>query len=157
MTVKKLLFIALAIGFLASCQKSDEKIAENAVEDIEAYLEANNLDAQITPEGLYYVIDEEGNGDRPTSSSSVKVRYRGELLDGTLFDGNQGAAASNIPYFSLRQVIPGWTLGIPLFREGGNGLLIIPPNLGYGNNPPAGTVIGRNEVLVFEVDLLDVL
>ena len=156
MTVKKLLFVALAIGFLASCQKSDEKVAREASEMIEEYIAANNLDAQVTPEGLYYVIDNEGTGQRPTPSSDVRVRYRGELLDGTIFDTNQGRSVSDIPYFSLLRVIPGWTLGIPLFKEGGSGLLIIPPSLGYGRNPPPGNVIGVNEILVFEVNLLDV-
>ena len=151
MNLKKLLFLAFAFAIFSSCSKDDP------IELIEQYVSDNNLDVQITDEGLYYVIENEGTGQRPTQTDNVKVHYRGELLNGTPFDANQGTPESQVTPFNLQGVIPGWTIGIPLFKEGGNGLLIIPPSLGYGNNPPGGSIIGNNEVLVFEVKLLEVL
>ena len=150
MNLKKLLFLALVIGLFTSCSKEDPIVS------IEQFIEDNNLDAQMTPEGLYYVIDKEGTGQRPTSTDDVLAQYRGTLLNGTVFDSRWGDDPSNAVEFNLQRVIPGWTIGIPLFKEGGEGMLIIPPNLGYGDFPPPGSIIGRNEVLIFEVRLFEV-
>tara|TARA_B110000046_G_scaffold146964_1_gene154475 strand:- start:347 stop:1177 length:831 start_codon:yes stop_codon:yes gene_type:complete len=118
--------------------------------DIIEYIEENDLDANRTNSGLYYVINEEGTGTRPTSSSNVTVAYKGYFLDGTVFDQSDANGIS----FGLDQVIRGWTEGIPLFKEGGEGILLIPSSLGYGLNG-AGS-IPRGAVLVFDVNLISV-
>ena len=114
----------------------------------------NNLNAQKTASGLYYVIDKKGNGKHATAADQVKVHYKGTLLDGTKFDSSYDR---NEPItFPLSGVIRGWTEGIPLFEEGGKGKLIIPSALGYGPNG-AGGVIKPNEILVFDVELLQII
>jgi FKBP-type peptidyl-prolyl cis-trans isomerase FkpA len=118
--------------------------------DIIEYIEENDLVANRTNSGLYYVINEEGTGTRPTSSSNVTVAYKGYFLDGTVFDQSDANGIS----FGLDQVIKGWTEGIPLFKEGGQGILLIPSSLGYGLNG-AGS-IPRGAVLVFDVNLISV-
>ena len=118
--------------------------------DIIEYIEENDLVANRTNSGLYYVINEEGTGTRPTSSSNVTVAYKGYFLDGTVFDQSDANGIS----FGLDQVIRGWTEGIPLFKEGGEGILLIPSSLGYGLNG-AGS-IPRGAVLVFDVNLISV-
>jgi FKBP-type peptidyl-prolyl cis-trans isomerase FkpA len=118
--------------------------------DIIEYIEENDLDANRTNSGLYYVINEEGTGTRPTTSSNVTVAYKGYFLDGTVFDQSDANGIS----FGLDQVIKGWTEGIPLFKEGGEGILLIPSSLGYGLNG-AGS-IPRGAVLVFDVNLISV-
>ena len=118
--------------------------------DIIEYIEENDLEANRTNSGLYYVINEEGTGTRPTSSSNVTVAYKGYFLDGTVFDQSDANGIS----FGLDQVIKGWTEGIPLFKEGGEGILLIPSGLGYGLNG-AGS-IPRGAVLVFDVNLISV-
>tara|TARA_B100000795_G_C22752406_1_gene420015 strand:- start:53 stop:883 length:831 start_codon:yes stop_codon:yes gene_type:complete len=118
--------------------------------DIIEYIEENDLDASRTNSGLYYVINEEGTGTTPTSSSNVTVAYKGYFLDGTVFDQSDANGIS----FGLDQVIEGWTEGIPLFKEGGEGILLIPSSLGYGLNG-AGS-IPRGAVLVFDVNLISV-
>jgi FKBP-type peptidyl-prolyl cis-trans isomerase len=118
--------------------------------DIIEYIEENDLVANRTNSGLYYVINEEGTGTRPTSSSNVTVAYKGYFLDGTVFDQSDANGIS----FGLDQVIKGWTEGIPLFKEGGEGILLIPSSLGYGLNG-AGS-IPRGAVLVFDVNLISV-
>jgi len=150
MNYKNLFILLIAIGLFSSCSKEDPQ------ETIDQYIADNNLDAQVTDEGLYYVIEREGTGKRPIITSDVKVHYKGFLTDGSVFDGNQATPISNVGAFNLTRVIRGWQVGIPLFKEGGEGLLIIPPDMGYGGNPPAGSGIPKNAVLIFEVELLDV-
>ena len=146
MNFKHLLFLCLSIAFLGACSKEDPVVS------IEEYLEENNLTAEMTPEGLYYIIEQPGTGRRPTINNEVEVHYHGELLNGDVFDSsiNRGTPAT----FPLRNVILGWQIGIPLFKEGGKGKLICPPDLAYGSNPPRG--IPNNAVLVFDVELIDV-
>ena len=114
------------------------------------YIEDNNLNATRTDSGLYYVINNEGNGDQPTSTSDVNVAYKGYLLDGTVFDESESNGIS----FGLDQVIAGWTEGIQLFKEGGDGVLLIPYTLGYGING-SGSIPGAS-VIIFDVKLINV-
>ena len=141
------LFIAL-LAF-TGCSKDYNAID---LEVIQAYIAANNLDAVEGPEGLYYVIDQEGTGAHPTETSNVTVHYEGSLTNGRVFDSSfdRGLPAT----FSLQQVIRGWTIGIPLFKEKGGGKLILPSRLAYGSNPPPG--IPSNSVLIFDVNLIEV-
>lgn len=134
--------------FLVNCSK------DNSDELIQSYLTENGLTAQVTDEGLHYIIEKEGTGIRPTSSSEVTVHYEGTLLNGDVFDSSfdRGQTAT----FFLTQVIRAWQIGIPLIKEGGKIKLICPPDLAYGSNPPPGSIIGNNEVLVFEVELFNV-
>ena len=111
------------------------------------YIDDNNLNATRTDSGLYYVVNNEGTGTQPTSTSNVTVAYKGYFLDGTVFDESD---SDGIP-FGLNQVITGWTEGIQLFKEGGDGILLIPYTLGYGING-SGAIPGAS-VLIFDVKL----
>ena len=104
-----------------------------------------------TASGLGYVLLEEGSGRAPGPRDTVTVRYAGWLLDGRLFDASYPRSIS----FALDRVIPGWTEGLQLLREGGRAKLLIPPELAYGPRgaPPA---IGPNATLLFQVELLAV-
>ena len=99
-----------------------------------------------TSSGLQYLEVVAGTGASPTKDTDkVTVDYVGYLLDGTKFDGNQGAQ------FALNAVIKGWTEGLKLMKVGGITQFIIPANLAYGNAPHAG--IPANSTLVFYVKL----
>jgi len=144
-------FLALVfIGFsaLAGCRKSDEKILENDLSIIQEYLEDNNLVAESTESGLHYIVTEEGNDVFPDLTSDVTVNYRGFFPNGEIFDQNNDIT------FPLLGVIEGWQEGIPFFSEGGSGILLIPSYLGYGRQGSGS--IGPDEVLIFDIDLLDV-
>ncbi|WP_461639669.1 FKBP-type peptidyl-prolyl cis-trans isomerase [Labilibaculum euxinus] len=141
--------LALCFAFLVSCSGSDDEKdyrAENE-EEIAAYVLANNLTAEKTASGLYYVIEEEGTGAAITSTSNVTVTYKGYYANGTVFDDSKG----NLVSFNLQGVIPGWTEGLTHFKEGGKGMLLIPAHLGYGSKDYNG--IPGGSVLIFEFEV----
>jgi FKBP-type peptidyl-prolyl cis-trans isomerase FkpA len=146
--------LALIFIILISCE-SDKKsenidyVAKND-QEITAYITENNLEAQKSNSGLYYVITEAGTGAQPTPTSNVTVAYKGYYLNGNVFDQSDAEGIS----FGLDQVIKGWTEGIPYFKEGGNGILLVPAHLGYGNNDYSG--IPGGSVLIFDVSLISV-
>ena len=147
--MKSYLYLILSILVFTSCDK-EANFEPQTEADIIAYIAANDLNATRTSSGLYYVIDNSGSGTRPTSTSNVTVAYKGYFLDGNTFDQSGDAGIS----FGLNQVIPGWTEGIPLFKEGGEGMLLIPYNLGYGANTRNG--IPGGSVLLFDIKLIRV-
>ena len=105
-----------------------------------------------TESGLQYIIEEEGKGATPTDDQSVEVNYKGTLIDGTVFDSSYDRGQSAT--FPLNGVIPGFTEGLKLMKEGGKIKLFIPSDLAYGvQAPPA---IGPNQALIFEVELIAV-
>ncbi len=105
------------------------------------------------PSGLQYKILAEGKGKKPAATDTVTVNYRGTLIDGTEFDSS--AKHGRPATFALNQVIKGWTEGLQLVRQGGKIELFIPPDLAYGERG-AGSLIGPNATLIFEVELLSI-
>ena len=149
--MKTYLYLIASVFIFISCSTKTESSFEPETEaDIIQYIEDNNLNAIRSNSGLYYVIHNEGSGPRPTSTSNVTVAYKGYFLDGVVFDESD----SNGITFGLNQVIQGWTEGITYFREGGNGILLVPYQLGYGE-AGRGSIPGGS-VLIFDIRLLSV-
>jgi FKBP-type peptidyl-prolyl cis-trans isomerase len=108
----------------------------------------------VLESGLQYKIIKEGTGPKPTATGSVTVHYTGTLYDGRKFDSS---VDRNQPFtFRLNQVIKGWTEGVQLMPEGSKFFLYIPPHLAYGEKGAPGTIIGPNETLIFEIELIKV-
>lgn len=107
----------------------------------------------VLPSGLQYLVLESGSGAQPTAGGSVRVHYHGTLLDGTVFDSS--VERDQPAVFSLAAVIPGFRESISRMRVGDRWQVFIPGELAYGENG-AGTKIGPNETLTFEIQLLDV-
>ncbi|MGW7042748.1 FKBP-type peptidyl-prolyl cis-trans isomerase [Streptomyces avermitilis] len=98
-----------------------------------------------------YVI--EGDGDVVKADSSVLVQYKGVLWDtGKEFDSTYSRSA--LTSFSLQQVVKGWSQGLTGKKVGSRVLIVVPPKLGYGDNPPSGSGIKKDSTLVFTVDIL---
>ena len=151
--MKQLLSALLTLTLFISCSK-DKKATVDFVakndKEIKDYITKNNLTAQKSETGLYYVISEPGSGNQPTATSNVTVAYKGYYTNGTIFDQSKAEGIS----FGLNQVIKGWTEGIPYFKTGGSGILLVPAHLGYGNNDYSG--IPGGSVLIFDVTLISV-
>jgi len=152
--MKTSIWILLAVSLaFSSCKKDEFDENEQLQKDkeiIEKYLADNGLTAQSTSSGLYYIINTPGTGAQPTSSSNVTVAYVGYYTNGNTFDSSPSTGSS----FNLQNVIAGWTEGIPLFRVGGSGTLLIPSKLGYG--PNGNSTIAGNTVILFDIELLGV-
>ncbi len=147
--MKSYFFLLLILLFI-SCNNEDSTNKIQTEEDILQYIEDHNLVAKKSNSGLYYVIETQGEGAKPNSNSNVTVNYKGYYLNGTVFDQSNSEGIS----FNLQQVIAGWTEGITYFNEGGEGILLIPSQLGYGSNNYNG--IPGGSVLVFDIMLLKV-
>lgn len=121
----------------------------------EAFLAANAKKDKIitTDTGLQYQILTEGTGDSPTAEDNVTVHYKGTTIDGKEFDSSykRGQPAT----FPLNRVIPGWTEGLQLMKEGAKYRFFIPAYLGYGKRG-AGSDIPPNAALIFDVELIKV-
>lgn len=107
---------------------------------------------QTTASGLQYKVLTMGDGAKPAATDTVKVHYRGTLLDGTEFDSSY---SRNEPIsFGLNKVIAGWTEGMQLMPTGSKFIFYILPELAYGEG--GGGPIPPNSTLVFEVELLEI-
>ncbi len=121
----------------------------------EKFFKENSKKAGVVtlPSGLQYQIVKAGTGAKPTINDKVTVHYHGTLLDGKVFDSSveTGQPAS----FPVGGVITGWTEGLQLMPVGSKWKLFIPSNLAYGERG-AGNMIGPNEPLIFEVELISI-
>ena len=113
----------------------------------------NNPGVEETASGLQYRVIEEGDGAQPSATDRVTVHYRGTLIDGVEFDSSY--ARGEPATFGLNQVIPGWTEGVQLMREGATYEFFIPADLAYGEQGRPGP-IGPNSTLIFQVELIEV-
>jgi len=135
--------------------KKRQELADKNLAEGKVFLEANakKEGIKVLPSGLQYKVLKEGTGKTPLATDRVKVNYRGTLINGTEFDSsykrNQPAE------FPANAVIKGWIEALQLMKEGAKWELTIPADLAYG---PAGrTNIPPNSVLIFEVELLEVV
>lgn len=119
-----------------------------------AFLEENGArDGVVTTEsGLQYEVLREGDGDGPVAGQRVVVHYRGSLPDGTEFDSSYGGDPVN---FAVDELVPGFSEALKLMKVGGHMRVAIPSEIAYGEEGSA-PVIGPNQVLVFEIELLGI-
>ena len=107
------------------------------------------------PSGLRYQVMKEGSGRSPKPSDMVNVHYRGMLTDGTEFDSSH---QRNEPaMFPVKGVIKGWTEALQLMKEGAQWRIAVPPHLAYGETGTPGGPIGPNQVLMFELEILQII
>ena len=138
--------------YLTDLQEKATKIAR---EEGERFLAENGKKEGVhtTESGLQYVIEKEGTGKSPKATDEVTVHYTGRLLDGHVFDSS--VARGEPATFPLNRVIPGWTEGLQLMKEGAKFVFFIPSDLAYGAQG-AGRDIPPHSTLIFEVELIKV-
>ena len=144
---------------VSTVQEYQRKIAaskfDGALTNSEAYLAENaqNEGVQVTSTGLQYQVMAEGDGEMPVATDTVTVHYHGTTMDGRVFDSSieRGEPAQ----FPLNGVIAGWTEGVQLMRVGSKFKFFIHPDLAYGTQG-AGQMIGPNDALIFEVELIKI-
>lgn len=152
---------AILMAFQQELQTKQEMAraeqSEKNLQDGEAFLAENRDNEGITEteSGLQYRVIEEGNGVKPSKTSTVEVHYRGTLLNGEEFDSSY--KRNQTAKFPLNRVISGWTEGLQLMSVGSTYEFFIPAYLAYGDNPPQGSPIEPGSVLVFQVELIDIV
>lgn len=114
---------------------------------------AKDAGASTTPSGLVFKTVQPGNGGSPKATDTVRVHYRGTLIDGTEFDSSikRGQPAE----FRLNEVIPCWTESVQKMKVGGKARLVCPSEIAYGDRGSPPTIPG-GATLVFEVELLEI-
>ncbi len=137
-------------------QEKQKAESAKAISAGKAFLEENAKKEGVvtTKSGLQYEVLTEGTGNQPKATDTVRCHYEGSLIDGSIFDSSykRGEPAE----FGLNQVIPGWTEGVQLMKEGAKYRFYIPYVLGYGENG-AGSSIPPYSTLIFDVELIKVL
>ncbi len=144
-------------------QKNDEMRAQKEEEGkknreaAEAFLAENGAREGVTTteSGLQYEVVKMGSGDKPAATNQVKVHYRGTKLDGSEFDSSHKRGTPST--FRLNGVISGWTEGLQLMPVGSTFNFYIPGDLAYGMGGSPSGGIGPDELLIFEVELIDIL
>jgi len=140
--VRAKLIVARKAEGEANQKKSDDFLKANAAKPGVVSL----------PSGLQYLLLKAGTGAKPKDESSVLANYSGMLADGTVFDASPNGQPAA---FKVNGVIPGWREALKLMPAGSTWRLFVPPKLAYGERG-AGRVIGPNQVLQFEVELVEV-
>lgn len=158
-TTPRLSVEAMENAMRSAAQKAGEKKQALAGENLakgKAYLEKNKAKKGVTtlPDGLQYEVLTAGTGAQPTADSTVKVHYTGKLISGREFDSSK--TEGKPVTFPVNGVIAGWTEVLQLMKTGSRWMVTIPAELAYGAGG-SGPVIGPNETLVFEIELLDIV
>jgi FKBP-type peptidyl-prolyl cis-trans isomerase len=137
-------------------QKKILEIAKRNLEKSNVYLEENKKKdgIQVTKTGLQYQVLKSGSGKSPSITDSVLAHYEGKLIDGFLFDSS---IKRNKPEtIDVKGDLPGLSEAFQRMKVGDKWVVTLPPNLAYGEGG-ADPDIGPNEVLIFEIELLDVI
>lgn len=156
-TMKKLFVVLLAALAISGCKKKcdyEECSAvapETEIQAVQSYLSANGIVATRHCSGIFYAVDQQGSGTKPSGCSGVSVYYEGKLTNGTVFDKT---AAGQPASFDLSGLIAGFRNGTLQIKTGGKVRIYIPPSLGYGSQ--AAGSIPANSILIFTVELLNV-
>ncbi len=144
-----ILFLSCLVNFQLAALSNQDSLS------LEAYIKNQQIEAELTEEGLFYHIEEYGSGDYAKPGNYVMIKYKGSLLNGTVFD----ESPEDEPYvFQLgyRQVILGKEIGLTFFQVGSKGRLFVPSELGYGRNG-AGKMVPPNASLIYEIELLQIM
>ena len=141
-------------AFNSHIQKAQERIEAQKAKQAEE-IDKESVGFQQTDSGLRYQIIQEGAGQQVANGQTVSVHYKGQLLDGTVFDSSYKRQQPIDFVLGQGQVIPGWDEGVSLLKVGDKARFVIPSDLAYGSRG-AGSVIPPDAALIFDVELVAV-
>ncbi|GIV26493.1 MAG: hypothetical protein KatS3mg027_0307 [Bacteroidia bacterium] len=135
-------------------KKQEEELAklkEEELKKLDEYIKKNNIKVKPTNSGLYYIELKKGKGDKIGMNYVAKVHYRGELIDGTVFDSSEGKEPIEVTV-GMGQVIAGWDEALQMMQKGTKAKIILPSSIAYGRQqagpiPPYSTLIFTLEVV----------
>jgi len=141
---------------MAKSEEEKKALGQKNKKEGEVFLAENKKkEGVITlPSGLQYKVLKDGTGKTPTDENWVRIFFRGNLVDGTVFEDTYKTFGQPVA-FAVKGLIPGWAEALKLMKEGAKWQLFIPPDLGFGERG-AGTLIGPNATLIIEVELVSV-
>ena len=141
--------LSLAAGLFVNGAAQAGDLSEAANEKFLA-VNATKPGVMVRPSGLQYKVIKQGSGRMPTANDTVAVAYKGQLIDGTVFDQ---ATKTQPLIYGVGRLIAGWREALPLMQEGDEWQLVIPSNLAYGDRAQ-GDAVPANQTLVFDMELL---
>lgn len=164
----QMIYYRVVLAGVKSSEQKQKEAAEAAAKQkdiddklLQDYFKANNIKATKTASGLYYTISKMGTGIVAQPGDKVSVNYTGKTMEGKAFDSNVDPQFQHVQPFEFTvgqgMVIKGWDEGFTIFKKGSKGTLYIPSPLAYGANSPDPSRIPVNGILIFDVELLDVI
>lgn len=141
----------LGMLLLTACKTYSEDDKGMFDSKIEAYLKKNKLSYERSESGLYYLIEEPGEGKNIQYSDVVTFTYEGRLLDGSTFDDRYREEPVE---FAVSDLILGWKEIMLYLKKGGKAKLVVPPQLGYGDHELED--IPKNSILLFDLEVKEV-
>lgn len=152
--MKYILTLSLSLFICLTLQAYNMQNPKDSI-SLESYMKANDVAAQKSKDGIYYIIEKEGRGAKAKKGDYVMINYTGKLVDGTVFDQSDEKDPFTFQV-GYRQVIQGFDKGIPLLKVGSKATLYIPSELGYGK-AGIGNSIPSNAGLIFDVEVLKIM
>ena len=144
-----------SLGSFSNFNNQKEEREKKKKLEEEKMINKISKDFKITDSGLRYDLISKNDGPKAKIGDMVKVHYKGQLIDGTVFDSSYKRNQPIEFKIGVGQVIKGWDEGISLLRVGEKARFVIPSNLAYGEMG-AGGVIPPNATLVFDVELVEI-
>jgi len=143
-----LLFSSCSKDSSSTCPEVNKTVPQNELTQLDNYISASNIIAERDARGFYYAINNNGNSNKPNACANILVNYVGKLVSGQVFDQNQNAS------FSLKGLITGWQMAMPLVGEEGEIIIYLPPTLGYGIT--GNGAVPSNAITIFTITLIKV-
>ena len=145
----KILYLFVLLVSLSACSTYSDKDIIGFDEEIKKHLSDNDINCERSESGLYYKIIDQGQGKKIKYKDVISFKYRGELLNGLVFDEQKEAVE-----FELTKLIDCWKEIILELNVGGKAYIVSPPQLGYGDNDLNN--IPKNSILTFELEVTEV-
>ena len=162
--LKVSVLVLFSIALVAGCREAEDPYASYTLEReqtlIKEWLESmvtQNKDIDTTATGLYYILETAGTGETVKEGNTVKVKYLGMFLDGTVFDASAYYGDGTMTYVhkdSDARMVQGWEEGIEIMNKGAKAAFLIPSAKGYG--PTGNGTIPRNTPLIFIIEVVEI-